>query len=57
MVFTDQQKEDFLKASKPLIEWLNENAPHPHCEVTVTQLEAEYKEMSCRVKTTEFLKD
>lgn len=57
MIFTKEQKESFEEASKPLIKWLNENSPHPHVEVTVTQTDAEYKEGSCRIKTMEFIKD
>lgn len=56
MIFTEQQRAEFLEAAKPMIKWLNENAPHPHCEVTVTTTDAEYKESSCMVKTEEFLK-
>ena len=57
MIFTKEQEASFTEASKPLIKWLNENAPHPHVEVTVTTTDAEYKEASCLVKTFEFLKD
>lgn len=57
MIFTEKQKKDFTEAARPLIQWLNENSPHPHVEVTVTQTDAEYKEASCRIKTLEFVKD
>ena len=57
MIFSDKQREDFLEAAKAMMKWLNENAPHPHCEVTIDQTDAEYKEGSCRVKTYEFVKD
>lgn len=57
MIFTEEQRESFTDASKPLIKWLNENSPSPHVEVTVTQTEAEYKEGKCRISTMEFVKD
>ena len=35
MVLTREQIASLTAASRPLIEWLNENC-HPHCEVNVT---------------------
>ena len=57
MILNEKQREELLEASKPLMKWLNENAPHPHVEVTVSQTDAEYKEASCKVMTFEFVKD
>jgi len=57
MNFTKEKREEFLNVCKPLIKWLNENAPHPHVEVTVNTTEAEYKEIPCMVGTMEFVKD
>jgi len=57
MIFTKEQQASFTEASKPLIKWLNENAPHSQVEVTVTKMRAEYKEVSYRVLIFDFVKD
>ena len=57
MILTKQQREEFKEAAKPLIKWLNENAPHPHVKVIVEVDRAEYVEESCAIKCEEFIKD
>jgi len=56
MILTKEQRDELLKASKPLIAWLNENC-HPHCTAMVENDRVELLEGVCMEKTNLFLKD
>lgn len=58
MILTKEQREEFEKAVRPLIEWLNvpENA-HPHCTVIVDSIRAEFVEGICTFRTEDYLRD
>lgn len=55
-MITEEQKNQFEDASKPLVKWLNENC-HPHTTIVVTQTGSELLEGLLNFKTEEFLKD
>lgn len=56
---SEEQRNDFLEAAKPLIQWLNENPTLvcPHHKVIVDSTSAELVAGEAMVKTEEFLKD
>lgn len=51
-----KRREDFDKAAKPLIEYLNDNH-HPHTKIIVDPIHAEIMEGVMSMRTEEFLKD
>lgn len=55
-MLTDAQREEFKKASEPLIKWLNENTD-PHSKVIVECDSAELVSGEMSHRTTEFIKD
>lgn len=56
MILTQEERDSFEAAAKPLIKWLNDNG-HPHCTVLVASTCAELVEGVANVHTEEFLKD
>lgn len=56
MTLTPEQIKQFEALTKPLIQWLNENA-HPHVTAIVTPVGAEVLEGLMAYQTMEFVKD
>ena len=56
MIFDGKQREEFEKACKPLIKFLNDNC-HPHITVVVDCIRAELSEGVCSVIIEDYLKD
>ena len=56
MVLTNEQKESFEKAARPLIEWLCKNC-HPHVTVIVEPGSAELKEGVSRIVVEDYIPD
>ena len=56
MNLNEEQRKEFEKLSKQLIEWLNNNC-HPHTSIVVTPTNAELLEGVCAIQTMEFVKD
>lgn len=56
MILTEEQRESFLEAAKPMIKWMNDNC-HPHTEVVIEHDRAELYEGVAAVNCKEFLKD
>ncbi len=56
MTLTPEQQQSFQEASKPLVQWLNDNC-HPHVTAFVTPNSAELAEGICNVIIDEFIKD
>ena len=55
MSLTEEQREAFDKAVKPVIKWLNENS-HPHTKVVIDAVSAELLESAVYMETFEYLK-
>lgn len=56
MIFTQEQREEFEKVSRPLIEFMNDNC-HPHVHTVVDCTHAEISEGVCSFVTNEYVKD
>ena len=56
MIVTEEQRQSMLEASKPLMQWMNENC-HPHCTAHVDCNTVELTEGVAMNRTNEFLKD
>ena len=57
-VNTDKKMEDFEKATRPLIKWLNDNCPNPHTSIIITPTNAELVEgIMSTGKILDYLKD
>jgi hypothetical protein len=52
MTLNKEQRDGLLEAAKPLMEFLRKNT-HPHCEVRVSQYEAELVEGVAMVRDAE----
>ena len=53
---TSEQKEEFERLARPLVEWLNNNW-HPHVTVLITPIHAEIMEGLLSVPIIEYVKD
>ena len=53
-VWSKEQRESFLEASKPLIKWMSRNI-HPHAKAIVSCTSAEIVEGTLMVGTDEFI--
>lgn len=56
MILTEEQREEFNQAAKPLLKWLNDNC-NPHVTVVVTPISAELSEGVHSLSTMEFVRD
>ena len=58
MILTEEQRAEFERKARPLIEWLNDpkNA-HPHCTVIVDSTHAEFVEGVRSFTTHDYLRD
>ena len=56
MILTELERVQLLEAAKPLIKFINE-INQPHVTVIVDSTDAQILQLSCRVRTEEFLKD
>lgn len=56
MIFTEEQKKEFEKVSRPLIEFMNKNC-HPHVSTIVDCTHAEILEGVCSFSTNDYIKD
>lgn len=56
MVLTKEQREEFEKASEPLIKFLCDNF-HPHVKVIVDPISSEILEGSCSILNDKHVKD
>lgn len=52
----NKQRDQFIKACKPVIKWMNDNV-HPHHTVIITHTDAELLEGEIAYRTEKFLKD
>ncbi len=56
MQLTDEQRAEFERVTRPIIEWLNNNC-HPHTEITIDPGCAELKEGITTFITEDYIKD
>ena len=56
MILTKEQRDEFEKAARPLMEFLCKEF-HPHVTVIVTGSDAELSEGSCRIQTFDYVRD
>ncbi len=56
MLLKEENRKEFERVAKPLIQWLNENC-HPHVTVMVDCGSAQLFEGVCNIVTEEFIKD
>ena len=56
MILNEEQRKEFEKTSRPLIEFLNNNF-HPHVSVTVETNRAELSEGVCAFVTDDYIND
>ena len=57
MILTKEQQKTFEAASRPLIQWLNEEGLHPHVHVIVDNNSAELSESIAMIIVNDYLKD
>lgn len=55
MNISEEQRAEFERIAKPVIEWMNNNC-HPHTTVVITTTTAELSEGIATVYTEEFIK-
>ena len=55
MIFNKEQREEFERLVRPLIEFINKNG-YPHVVVVVDSTSAELSEGVCSVYTEDYLK-
>jgi hypothetical protein len=56
MTLTQKQSTGLLKASRPLMKWLNKNC-HPHCLALVSHASTELMEGIAREQTMDYVLD
>jgi hypothetical protein len=56
MTITNEQREEMLEATKPLMKWLADNC-HPHCKAIVDSCKIELVEGIATHGTDEFIRD
>lgn len=56
MTLTEQHRQQFEEAARPLIAWLNSNC-HPHVTVIVDCTSAELSEGVCVIHTDDYVRD
>ena len=56
MILTEEQREKFREAVKPLVEFLNNNC-HPHVRVIIDDSTAELVEGICHIIINDYLHD
>lgn len=56
MILTPQQREEFEKVTRPVVEFLNYNC-HPHVTVVIDCTTVELSEGVCAFTTMDYVKD
>jgi len=56
MILTPEQREEYYKVVKPVMEWLNNNC-YPHVHVIIDCTSAELSEGIAAYNSMEFVKD
>jgi hypothetical protein len=56
MILTKEQREDFEKAARPMMEYLGKNY-HPHVTVIIDNGRAEILESSASIVTDDYIPD
>jgi len=56
IILTDQQRQEFETAARPLIEWMNKNCP-AHVTAIVELASAELLQGVCSVRVKDYLRD